>query len=223
MFFELVLLRGFKNCEDIKKACLEYTENIKMMNGAATSMCQQKNKSNKDQKEAKIDEICKQVGNLHLMMMKQHWEDSKQAEPVCYECSKKGFYSSLCRMKKELTYYKCGKKGHRASECRSKAYIPPACTHCHRVGHTTENCFVEKSNEAVEKQDVRSGKNTEPTDTKGTGSLVQDNIMFVKEDDPIEEDYTVAAFKKSADGEILTKQQQMQNDTDAYNETQLKP
>ena len=47
--------------------------------------------------------------------------------------------------------------------------------------------------------------------------------MFVKEDDPIEEENTVAAFKRSADGETLTKQQRMQNDIDAYTKTQVKP
>ncbi len=33
----------------------------------------------------------------------------------------------------------------------------------------------------------------------------------------------MAAFKRSADGETFTKQQQMQNDIDAYNKTQVKP
>ena len=68
--------------------------------------------------------------------------------------------------------------------------MPPACTYCHRVGHTAEYCFVKRSSEAVEKQDLRFAKNTEPTDTKGTGSSVQNNIMFVKEDDTVEEDNT---------------------------------
>ena len=47
--------------------------------------------------------------------------------------------------------------------------------------------------------------------------------MFVKEDDLLEEENTVAAFKGSADGETLTKQQRMQNDIDAYTKTQVKP
>ena len=104
-----------------------------------------------------------------------------------------------CRREQEPTCYKCGEKGHRASEYRSKADIPPACTYCYRVGHTAENCFVKRSNKAVEKQDVRFAKNTEPTDIKGTVSSVQNNIMFAKEDDPVEEDNIVAAFKRSAE------------------------
>ncbi len=47
--------------------------------------------------------------------------------------------------------------------------------------------------------------------------------MVVKEDGPIEEENTVAAFKRSADRETLTKQQRMQNDINAYTKTQLKP
>ena len=47
--------------------------------------------------------------------------------------------------------------------------------------------------------------------------------MLVREDKPVEEENTVAAFKRTADGEILTKQQRMQNDFDAYTKTQIKP
>ncbi len=44
----------------------------------------------------------------------------------------------------------------------------------------------------------------------------------MKENDPVEEGNTMAAFKRSVDRETLTKQQRMQNDIDAYNETQVK-
>ncbi len=47
--------------------------------------------------------------------------------------------------------------------------------------------------------------------------------MFVKEDEPVEEKNTVVAFKRSTDGETLTKQKRMQNDIDAYTKTQVKP
>ena len=46
--------------------------------------------------------------------------------------------------------------------------------------------------------------------------------MFVKEDDSVEEENTVAEFKRSVDGETLSKQQRMQNDIEAYNKTQVK-
>ncbi len=36
MFFQFVLFRGSKNYDEIKKAFLEYAENIKMMDGTAT-------------------------------------------------------------------------------------------------------------------------------------------------------------------------------------------
>ncbi len=55
------------------------------------------------------------------------------------------------------------------------------------VGHTAENCFVKKSNEAVETQDVRFAKNSGPTEAKEAVPSGQNNIMFVKEDDSVEE------------------------------------
>ena len=47
--------------------------------------------------------------------------------------------------------------------------------------------------------------------------------MFVKEYYPIEEENTMAAFKRFADGETITKQQRMQNNIDAYTKTKAKP
>ena len=47
--------------------------------------------------------------------------------------------------------------------------------------------------------------------------------MFVKEDDLVEEENTVAALKRSADGETLTKQQRMQHHIDVYTKTQVRP
>ena len=46
--------------------------------------------------------------------------------------------------------------------------------------------------------------------------------MFMKEGDPIEKENTVAAFKRSADRETLTKQQRMQDDIDTYTKMQVK-
>ncbi len=139
-----------------------------------------------------------------------------QLRQVCY-------YAPKCRMEQEPTCYRCGKKGHRASECRSKVEIPPTCTYCHQVGHTAENCFFKKSNEAVETQDVKFPKNSRPTEAKGAVPSGQNNIVFVKEDDPVEDEHTVAAFERSVHGETLTKQQRMQKDIDTYTKMQVKP
>ena len=70
---------------------------------------------------------------------------------------------------------------------------------------------------------MRFAKNSEPSKAKGAGPAKQNNIMVVKEGDPIEEENTMAAFKRSANGETLTKQQRMQNAINAYTKTQLKP
>ncbi len=70
MFFRFLLFRGSKNYEGIKKAFLEYAANIKMVDGTAVPIFQQTKKFDKDPKEIKIDELCKQVENLSLMTMK---------------------------------------------------------------------------------------------------------------------------------------------------------
>ncbi len=110
MFFQFVWFRGSENNDEINKACLEYAENIKMTDGTAVLIFQKTKKFNKDPKETKIDELCKQGENLHLIMMKQPRQASKQAGTVCYKCGKKGNYASQCRMEQEFTCYKCGKK-----------------------------------------------------------------------------------------------------------------
>ena len=71
MLFQFVLFLGSRNYPGIKKPCLEYAENIKMKIGTAAPIFQLTKKFDKDPKETKIDELCKQVENHHLMMMKQ--------------------------------------------------------------------------------------------------------------------------------------------------------
>ncbi len=71
---------------------------------------------------------------------------------------------------------------------------------------------------------MKFAKNSETTNVKGARPSAQNNnILFVIEDDPVEEENTVVAFKRSADGETITKQQKIQKDMDAYTETQVKP
>ncbi len=180
MLFQFVLFRGSKNYEGIKKASLEYAENIKMIDGTAATIFQQTKKFAKDPKEASIDELCKQVKNLHLLLMKQPMHASKQAEPVSYKRDKKGYYASLRKMEEEPMWYRCGKKGHRASECRSKVDMPLHVRIATGLVTLLKACFVKESNEALEKQDVRLAKNSEPTEAKGSGISGQNNMIFVK-------------------------------------------
>ncbi len=67
-------------------------------------------KFEKDSKEDKIGELCKQVENRDLMMTKQPRKASKKAGRVCYNCSKKGCHALQIRMELEPTGYKCYRK-----------------------------------------------------------------------------------------------------------------
>ena len=69
------------------------------------------------------------------------------------------------------------------------------------------------SNKAVDKQDVRILRTNSADDNSNNHLPKADNVMFVEKED----DETVAAFKRSATGKTLMKQQRMQNDIAEYN------
>ncbi len=53
-----MLFRGSKTYEDVRKACIEYAENINMMEGQTTPKFQQVKTMDKEEREDKIDELC---------------------------------------------------------------------------------------------------------------------------------------------------------------------
>ncbi len=200
MFFQFVSFRGFKTSEDVRKVCLEYAENIKMMEGQATPIFRQEKRMDKKEREDKTDELCEQVAKLHLMMAQQPRQGPKQVELACYMWRKKGHYASQCWMSEERTCFKGAKEGHTAPACRSNFEMPPKRTYCHRVGHTTDACFVRRSDEAVDKQGVRFSKHSAPAESKEARHSGQNNFMFVHKNEPVQDDDTVTAFNRSADG-----------------------
>ncbi len=80
MFFQFVLFRESKTHKDVRKVFLEYAENIKMMEGQTMSIFQREERMDKKQREDKIDELCKQVENHNLMIMKQQRQGPQQVE-----------------------------------------------------------------------------------------------------------------------------------------------
>ncbi len=88
---------------------------------------------------------------------------------MCYKCGEKGRYASQCRMEQELTCYKCGENDHRASECHSKVDKPTTCTFFEFISYTVENCFVTRSNEAVENNIRGSPRTVSPWKPKELG------------------------------------------------------
>ena len=78
----------------MKKYCLEYVENIKIMERTAISVFQQTENFDEDPKEGEIDAICKQVHEFHLRMIKQPKKAPKHAQAGRYKCGNKVYYTS---------------------------------------------------------------------------------------------------------------------------------
>ena len=136
MLLQFVLFRGAKNYDEIKQACVEYSDNRKMMDGPITNNERKgvRFTVQSEPKDSRIDDLRKKVENLHLMVTKQH-RSARQSEPVCYNCNKKGQYASQCHSLQEPTCYRCNKKGHHAIECPINPDPLVSCTYCHRKGH----------------------------------------------------------------------------------------
>ncbi len=83
-------------------------------------------------------------------------------------------------MEQDPTFYLFSEQCRRASECHSMACIPPTCTYCHRVGHITEDCFVERKSEAVENENVCFKKNSELAEARVGSPFGRSNITLVK-------------------------------------------
>ena len=138
-------------------------------------------------KDSRINDLCKQVESLHLMVTIQP-RSARQSEPVCRKYNKKGHYASQCRSRQEPTCYRCNKKGHYASECPMKPDTLVSCIYCHRKGHRSEDRFARRSNEPVDKQDVRLLRTNSEDDGSNNHLAKADNVMFVEQ----EYDQTVA-------------------------------
>ncbi len=54
-----------------------------MVEGSAAPIFQKRRKIDKDSKDNKIDKLCKQVENLHFMMMKPPTQAPEKGEAVC--------------------------------------------------------------------------------------------------------------------------------------------
>ena len=153
--YENVVMKTFPDIEKVERIVAYLTGaafyfyfdrfSFNMMQGQTTPIFNERKRMYEKVREEKIDELCKQVEDLHLMMTKQPRQGPKQVEPTCYKCGKKAHYASQCRMGQEPTCFKCGTKGHRAPEYRSNSEMPQTCTYCHRFGHTRKACFVRKS------------------------------------------------------------------------------
>ena len=80
----------------------------------------------KEDTSDKIDELCKQIGNLSLLIAKQQKNPNQgggvRPDVICYRCKKPGHYASLCQVPSsdilKCTY--CGKYRHTERACYTK-------------------------------------------------------------------------------------------------------
>ena len=97
MLLQFVRFRGAKSYNEINQTCVEYSDKLKMMDGPVTK---NGNKGVRftvqiESKDSRIEDLCKQAENLHLMATKQP-RPARQSESQRYNCSKKGDYASQC-------------------------------------------------------------------------------------------------------------------------------
>lgn len=84
--------------------------------------------------------------------------------------------------------------------------------------HTAPECLVRRSNEAVDRQDVRK---VQTTAKDKLGELLHArNLMFLEED-KVADGETIAAFKRSVDGEAVRKQESTNNQSRLIRVTNL--
>ena len=136
---QFVLIRGAKTYDDVKKACLEYAENQKVLMPNVNEEVkgeEEKKEEKKEDTSDKIDELCKQIGDLSLLIAKQHKNPSQgggnRPDVICHRCKKPGHYASQCQ-------------------------IPPrdvlVCTYCKKYGHTEKACYSKQRDEAAKARD----------------------------------------------------------------------
>ena len=205
---QFVLFRGAKNYDEVKKYCLEYAGNQKMMgmkNNDPQDVQTKGHMNRKRPEDSRIDELCRKVENLHWMFSKPT-RPPRPTEPFGYECIKKGHFASQCSSGQENVCYRCNQKGHCANECSSRPRNELTCTFSSCEGCTADEYFMKRNNGARGSQDVRVlPKTDEPQGDQGQTR----NVMFMDKDDSDVEEETVAAFKKTSNAVTLTKQRWM--------------
>lgn len=123
MILHFIFFRGAKDYEDVKRYCLEYAGDQKMMDTPCSNYATAgpSVKSWKQpQGDVRMDELCREVENLHLLMTKQPRSQCRQ-DPFCYKWNQKVHYASKYRTSQNLTCYRCSQKEPHANECPPKA------------------------------------------------------------------------------------------------------
>ena len=96
MLLQFAMFRGAKDYDSFKDACLEYAENQKVLSSRGATIFSEPMKSGRQ-----LDNLCKQLENLTLLMTKQK-QKPLQSKTVCYNCNEEGAY---CKSLPEATQH----------------------------------------------------------------------------------------------------------------------
>ena len=175
MLLQFVLFRGAKDYISVKKACLEFAENKKMLDSPSSVPTA----TNTDRKDERIDELCKQIENLHLLMSKQN-RPPRVSEPKCHRCKKTGHYASQCQLPPEP---------------------PLVCTYCCKHDHRAEVCYTKQCDDSAKAQRITILKKEDAQrDVETKEALKPQNMMFLSQMTDEDEEEPVAILNRAPNG-----------------------
>ena len=88
----------------------------------------------------------------------------------------------------------CKEQGHYASRCRANLHRDTRCPRCRKIGHSTDTCWAKEG---------RNGTHKTATAFKSRDHTGSKQVRFIAES---ANDGLVAAAKRNAEGEAITKQ-----------------
>ena len=151
MLMQFALLRGARDYDSFKNACLEFAENQKVLTSATWTP-----PSPPTNDTIAYDALCKRMEDLTLLVTKQKVKQTPR-KVICYNCNE---------------------EGHIASQCQKKRGIIPICTYCRKPGHTADACYTKQRDEEINRR--MQAESQEQGDVKPVNAIVCDEVPAIE-------------------------------------------